>query len=73
MGAIFAEISSPKTTYEVRSGSRHPQGEAPDTDAIDRAADIAGRIDGVVTVQNDIERSANVDDGIGVLDEIAQR
>ena len=74
MGAIFAEISSlENVTYEVRSGVVTLSGEAPDTDAIDRAADIAGRIDGVVTVQNDIERSANVDDGIGVLDEIAQK
>ena len=74
IGGIFAELPSLEAVdFKVESGVVTLTGAAPDADAIAWAENIAGRIDGVATVVNDIERSTTVDDGIGVLDDLAQK
>ena len=72
--AIFAELPEMRNVRaSVEAGVVSLSGEAGDAEAIARAESIASRIEGVATVDNAIERSASVDDGIGVLDELAEK
>ncbi|WP_379548809.1 mechanosensitive ion channel domain-containing protein [Qipengyuania sp. DSG2-2] len=71
---IFDELPSlAGVGYDVQAGVVTLSGQAPDAEAIQRAENLAMRIDGVVTVRNEIERSATVTDGIGVLDGLADK
>ena len=71
---IFAELPElAEVRTRVEAGVVSLSGEAPDAAAIERAENIAMRIEGVATVDNGIERSASVDDGIGVLDELGEK
>ena len=74
IAGIFDELPElEKVGFDVRSGVVILSGTVPDADAMARAEEIAGRIDGVATVRNEIERSATVDDGIGVLGNLGER
>lgn len=59
---IFAEIDSlNEVSVEAESGVITLSGLVPNADAIARAGDIAGAIDGVVTVENKLERDVSLD------------
>ena len=74
IAGIFRQLPDlENVAVRVEQGVVSLSGSAPDAEAVAQAENLAGRIDGVATVRNDIERSTNVDDGIGVLDELAQK
>ncbi|WAT17359.1 mechanosensitive ion channel family protein [Aurantiacibacter sp. MUD11] len=65
---IFANVPSlAQVTVSVSDGVVTLAGLAPDEAAVDRAAAIAVGVEGVVTVENDIERDLSVDfeEGLG--------
>jgi len=69
---IFANVPSlSAVTADVSQGVVTLAGTAPDADAVSRATSIAIGVDGVVTVENTIERDVSVDleAGVGGLEE----
>ncbi|WP_340588609.1 mechanosensitive ion channel family protein [Erythrobacter alti] len=69
---IFANVPSlSAVTVSVSEGVVTLSGSAPDAEAVARAESIAIGVDGVVTVENAIERdvSVNLEDGVGGLED----
>ncbi|MEN8877277.1 MAG: BON domain-containing protein, partial [Hyphomonas sp.] len=63
ISAIFDEIESlNRVTVEVNHGVVRLAGEVPSSSAVARAEDLALRVNGVVTVENEIDRSLSVQD-----------
>ena len=63
ISAIFDEIESlNRVTVEVNHGVVRLAGEVPSSSAVARAEDLALRVNGVVTVENEIDRSLSVED-----------
>ncbi len=68
IAAIFAQIDSLKSvTVTVQDGVVTLGGSAANTPASDRAEQIALRLQGVVTVENQIDRTLTVEDGVAPL------
>ncbi|GAA5046957.1 mechanosensitive ion channel family protein [Erythrobacter westpacificensis] len=64
---IFANVPSlSQVEVSVRQGVVTLTGTAPDDAALARAEAIAGGVEGVATVENDIERDVSVDIGEGI-------
>lgn len=69
ISGIFAEIPTlASVTAEVEEGVVTLAGTVNSADAEARAEAIAGRVEGVVTVENRIERDVSVDGGLGLGD-----
>ncbi|MCA1480934.1 BON domain-containing protein, partial [Bradyrhizobium sp. NBAIM08] len=68
--SIFSEVAGLRNVaVHVSAGVVTLTGTVPTREDIDRASAIAGRVAGVVTVQNDIERDLKVDTNLNpVLD-----
>ena len=65
---IFAELPSYRNVeVSVAEGVVTLRGSVADPDAIDRAANIAGRVSGVVTVENKLQRDLSVEENLSVL------
>ncbi|RDC60965.1 Small-conductance mechanosensitive channel [Alteripontixanthobacter maritimus] len=65
---IFAALPAfADTTVTVDGGVVTLAGTVPDDTDIERGAEIAGRVAGVVTVENQLERNVSVDDGLASL------
>ena len=71
---IFSQIDAlDNVAVEVSEGVVTLSGTVPNEDAITQAEEIAARIRGVVTVQNDVERDVSVDSGIGGIASLQER
>lgn len=71
---IFAELPAfAKTAVAVKQGVVTLSGTVPTPEDIARAEAIAGRVSGVVTVENAIERDVSVDASLGGLASIGER
>lgn len=71
---IFSQLPSlSEVSVSVSKGVVSLSGKVPDAAAIDRAEAIATRIDGVVTVENSLERDISVDSSLGALGELSDR
>ncbi|WP_234029182.1 mechanosensitive ion channel family protein [Aurantiacibacter spongiae] len=67
LSETFANVPSlTGVTVTVRQGVVTLGGTAADEEAVTRAESIAGGVEGVVTVENDIERDVSVDLGQGI-------
>ncbi|WP_234027179.1 mechanosensitive ion channel family protein [Erythrobacter sp. KY5] len=65
---IFGELPAFETVeVEVSEGVVSLSGTLPDADTIARAEAIAGRVSGVVTVENGIERDLSVEQNLSIL------
>lgn len=72
IGGIFAELPGfENVEISAREGVVRLSGSLPDAEAIARAENIASRVAGVVTVENDIERDLSVGQNLSVLGEAA--
>ncbi|MDC0886869.1 mechanosensitive ion channel [Altererythrobacter sp.] len=71
---IFAELPAfENVTVSVSEGVVQLGGMVADDADQTRAESIAGRIEGVVTIENGIERDISVGEGLGVLAELSAR
>lgn len=71
---IFGQLPSlSAVTVTVNEGVVSLSGMVPDAAAIDRAETIASRVDGVVTVENSLERDVSVDGNLGALGGLSDR
>ncbi len=71
---IFAELPAfEQVEVEVSEGVVSLAGTVPEAADIDRAEAIAGRVSGVVTVENTLERDLSVDGGIGGIVDLGER
>jgi small conductance mechanosensitive channel len=71
---VFAEIPEfANLRVTVRDGVVTLHGTIADTAEIARAEQIAGRVDGVATVRNDIERDTSVEGGLDALGALSER
>ncbi|WP_343344295.1 mechanosensitive ion channel domain-containing protein [Sphingomicrobium sp. XHP0239] len=74
IGDIFAEIPAFRSVDVVVDGGVVTlSGSVADAEDIDRAETIAGRVAGVVTVENDLERDLSLDTGLTGLASIGER
>ncbi|NNC46880.1 MAG: mechanosensitive ion channel [Sphingomonas sp.] len=74
INGIFAELPAfEDVTVSVEEGVVSLSGTVPSQVDIDRAESIAGRVTGVVTVENGLERDVSVDGGLGGLKSIGDR
>lgn len=74
ISGIFAELPAfADINVQVTEGVVTLSGAVTEEADIDRAESIASRVDGVVTVENTVERSLDVSDGIGVLESVSDR
>ncbi|QFT76101.1 Small-conductance mechanosensitive channel [Erythrobacter sp. THAF29] len=70
---IFSELPGfDNVAVETREGVVTLSGTMPDADAIARAESIAGRVAGVVTVENGIERDLSVEQNLSVFGKISE-
>ena len=70
---IFGELSAfDDVEVQVSKGVVDLSGTVPDAEAIDRATDIAGRVSGVVTVENALERDLSVQENLSVLGRMSE-
>ncbi|NVE95073.1 mechanosensitive ion channel family protein [Altererythrobacter lutimaris] len=70
---IFAELPAfQNVSIEVNEGVVSLSGSVADPEAIQRAANIAGRVTGVVTVENAIERDLSVQENLSVLGRLSE-
>ncbi len=71
---IFGQLPSLSgVSLSVSEGVVTLSGKVPDVAARDRAEEIASRVDGVVTVENLLERDVSVDRSLGALGELSDR
>lgn len=71
---IFDQLPSLSgVSVSVSKGVVSLTGTVPDAAARDRAQAIASRVDGVVTVENSLERDVSVDGSLGVLGDLSDR
>ena len=71
---IFAELPAfGAVEVSVEQGVVSLSGTVPETDDIDRAEQIAGRVSGVVTVENALERDVSLDGSIGSISSLSDR
>ncbi|WP_233994284.1 BON domain-containing protein [Erythrobacter litoralis] len=71
---IFAELPAfADVEVTVSDGVVTLSGTVPDEADIERAENIVGRINGVVTIENGLERDLSVDGGIGALEDLTER
>ena len=71
---IFGELPAfADVTVSVNAGVVTLDGTVADPDAIDRATNIAGRVSGVVTVENKISRDLSVKENLSILARIGDR
>ncbi len=71
---IFSQLPSlSAVTVSVSKGVVSLTGTVPDAAAKTRAETIAGRVDGVVTVENALERDVSVDGNLGALDGLSDK
>lgn len=71
---IFSQLPSLSgVSLSVSQGVVTLSGTVPDVAARDRAEAIASRVDGVVTVENLLERDVSVDRSLGALGELSHR
>ncbi|MDZ4307143.1 mechanosensitive ion channel family protein [Allopontixanthobacter sp.] len=71
---IFSQLPSlSQIRVSVSEGVVTLTGSAADSEAIERAETIASRVDGVVTVENDLERDVSVDSNLGALGNLSDR
>lgn len=71
---IFGELPAFKgITVEVEEGVVTLAGTVPTQEDVARAENIAGRVSGVVTVENGLERDVSLDSGIGGLVSLQDR
>ncbi|WP_260482228.1 mechanosensitive ion channel domain-containing protein [Sphingomicrobium flavum] len=74
ISGIFAELPAlSAVTVSVEEGVVSLDGTVADQADIDRAAAIAGRVTGVVTVENGLERDLSLDSGVGGLVSLGDR
>jgi small-conductance mechanosensitive channel len=64
---VFGDVS-----VAVSEGVVDLSGTVPDADAIDRAGNIAGRVSGVVTVENSLERNLSVEENLSILSRMSE-
>ena len=73
IGGIFAELPAFRSVgVEVKEGVVTLSGEVPSAEAITRAENIAARVSGVVTVENDLERDLSVEENLSVLGKFSE-
>ncbi len=71
---IFNQLPSmSQVDVTVSEGVVSLTGFAPDAAAIERAETIANRVDGVVTVENELERDVSVDANLGALGSLSEK
>lgn len=71
---IFSQLPSLSgVRVSVSEGVVSLSGQVPDAAAIERAEAIASRVDGVVTIENSLERDTSVDSSLGALGELSDR
>ena len=69
---IFSELPDfQDVSVRTSEGVVTLSGTLPDADAIARAENIAGRVSGVVTVQNGIERDLSVDGNLSIIGKVS--
>ncbi|MFL0355418.1 mechanosensitive ion channel domain-containing protein [Erythrobacter sp. GH1-10] len=72
LSGIFGELPAfANVDVTVNEGVVTLEGTVKDPEAIDRAAAIADRVTGVVTVENNIERDLTVDSNLSILGEVS--
>ncbi len=70
---IFGELPAfENVSVEVSKGVVDLSGTVPDAEAIDRAGNIAGRVAGVVTVENSLERDLSVEENLSILGKMSE-
>ncbi|WFL79037.1 mechanosensitive ion channel family protein [Altererythrobacter arenosus] len=70
---IYAELPAfQDVSVDVNEGVVSLSGTVADPDAIDRAANIAGRVSGVVTVENSLERDLSVESNLSILGKMSE-
>lgn len=70
---IFAELPTySSVVVEVNEGVVTLSGTVPDPSAIERAANIASRVSGVVTVENRIQRDLSVEENLSVIGQTSE-
>ena len=70
---IFAELPEfANVSVAVSEGVVNLSGTVSDADARNRAATIAGRVSGVVTVENDLERDLSVEQNLSVFGKVSE-
>ncbi|XUU61702.1 mechanosensitive ion channel domain-containing protein [Erythrobacter sp. HA6-11] len=70
---IFAELPAfEAVSVEVSEGVVELAGTVPDNETISRAENIAGRVSGVVTVENSLERDISVEENLSILGRLTE-
>ena len=70
---IFAELPAfADVEVTVAEGVVSLDGTVADAEAVDRAGNIAGRVTGVVTVENNLERDLSVDGNLSIIGQVSE-